>query len=87
MNSVIKTPWKKVIRIKPHQDYKLLVIMEDDRELIIDLKTLINNKESFWRLKNFRYFRKVSIDPLGGLNWPEGEDISPTKIFDYQIKN
>ncbi|MEN8220792.1 MAG: DUF2442 domain-containing protein [Pseudomonadota bacterium] len=38
---------------------------------------------AFWRLKAFRYFRQVAIDPLGGLCWPEGEDISPTKILDY----
>jgi hypothetical protein len=49
----------------------------------LDLTPLIETREVFWRLKNFRYFRHVKIDPLGGLYWSEGEDISPTKIFHY----
>lgn len=28
-------------------------------------------------------FQGVAIDPLGGLCWPGGEDISPTKIPQY----
>jgi hypothetical protein len=86
MNSTIKTPWKKAVSAEPNRDYRIHVVMEDDEKLDLDLTPLITNRESFWRLKNFRYFRKVAVDPLGGLCWPEGEDISPTKIPYYATK-
>ncbi|RKZ90815.1 MAG: hypothetical protein DRR19_09020 [Candidatus Parabeggiatoa sp. nov. 1] len=59
--------------------------MEEAFELY--LTSLLNSRDVFWRLKAFRYFRQVAIDPLGGLYCPEGEDISPTKILDYIEQN
>jgi len=86
MNSAIKTPWKKAVSAEPYKDYRIHVIMENDEKLDLDLTPLITNRESFRRLKNFRYFRQVAVDPLGGLCWPGGEDISPTKIPYYATK-
>ncbi len=83
MNSAINTPWKKAVGVEPSKDYRVHVTMEDDETFELDLTNLITNRESFWRLKNERYFRKVAVDPLGGLCWPGGEDISPTRIFHY----
>ncbi|MCI5145424.1 MAG: DUF2442 domain-containing protein [Candidatus Electrothrix sp. AR3] len=85
MNSTINTPWKKAVRAEADQGYRLHVVMEGDEELDLELTLLITTRESFWRLKNFNYFRKVAIDPLGGLCWPGGEDISPTKIPQYAL--
>ena len=86
MNSAISTPWKKAVSAEPYKSYRLHVIMEDNEKLDLDLTPLINKRESFWRLKNYRYFRKVAVDPLGGLCWPGGEDISPTRILYYSAK-
>jgi len=88
MNSIIKTPWKKVVSVKTSKDncYQLRLTMEDRESFDVDLTHLINSREVFWRLKAFRYFQQVTIDPLGGLCWPEGEDISPTKILEYKEK-
>ncbi|MFZ2726426.1 MAG: hypothetical protein WAX77_09265 [Methylococcaceae bacterium] len=61
----------------------MCVTKQDSQEIKLDLTPLIETREAFWRLKNFRYFRNVSIDPLGGLCWAEGEDISPSKVFYY----
>ncbi|QTA77975.1 DUF2442 [Desulfonema limicola] len=83
MNSQINTPWKKAISAEAHKGYQLHVMMEDDEKLYLDLTPLITKREAFWRLKNFRYFSKVAIDPLGGLCWPGGEDISPSRIPHY----
>ena len=69
--------------MEPFKDYRVYVTMEDDETFELDLTHLITNREAFWRLKNDRYFRKVAVDPLGGLCWPGGEDISPTRIFHY----
>jgi hypothetical protein len=86
MTSASKTPWKKAVGAKPHQGYRLHVIMENDEALDLDMTTLITQRESFWRLKNFTYFQKVAVDPLGGLCWPGGEDIAPTRIPYYAVE-
>jgi hypothetical protein len=57
--------------------------LNNGEKLELDLSPLIEKRAAFWRLKNFRYFRQVSIDPLGGLCWSEGEGISPDKVFVY----
>jgi hypothetical protein len=83
MNSADNTSRKKAVRAEAIRDCRLRIITDNDEKLDLDLTPLITNRESFWRLKNFRYFRKVAVDPLGGLCWPGGEDISPGKIFYY----
>ena len=86
MTSAVRTPWIKVVRAEPLGGDLILVTMENGEKLELELTSLIASRESFWRLKNFRYFRKVAVDPLGGLCWPGGEDISPTKIPYYAIR-
>ena len=88
MNSTVKTPWKKASKVwaDDENNYRLHLIMEDGEKFELNLTPLIENRNFFWRLKSFRYFRQVAIDPLGGLYWPEGEDISPTKMLDYQAQ-
>jgi hypothetical protein len=73
----------KIVQVRAEPPYTLYVTKQDEQEIELDLTPLIETREAFWRLKNFRYFRNVGIDPLGGLYWSEGEDISPTKIFHY----
>ncbi len=86
MNSVANPIWKKPIKVSATQQYFLHLILEDQQECQLDLTSLVTQKAIFWRLRNFRYFRKVSIDPLGGLCWPEGEDIAPEKVFQYTVQ-
>jgi hypothetical protein len=81
MNSVTK-----ITQIRAEPPYFLCVVFEG-KEIKLDLTPLIENREAFWRLKNFRYFRNVEVDTLGGIFWSEGEDISPTKIFEYEISS
>jgi hypothetical protein len=85
MNSTVKTPWQKAISVRAdnNKNYLLHLTMENGEKLELDLTPLLNSRDAFWRLKAFRYFRQVAIDPLGGLYWPQGEDISPTKMLDY----
>jgi hypothetical protein len=73
----------KITQVRAKPPYTLYVAEKDGQEIELDLTSLIETLEAFWRLKNFRYFRNVSIDPLGGLCWSEVEDISPTRIFHY----
>jgi len=86
MNSASNIPWKKAVSAVAHKNYRILLTMEDGEKLEMDLTPLISDRESFRCLKNFRYFRKVGLDPLGGLCWPGGEDICPTRIFYYAVE-
>ena len=86
MNSQVKTPWTKVKIVLPLENYQLQVILEDDTQIILDLKDIIERKESYWRLKKRRYFRQAQVDPLGGIFWPEGEDLAPDGLNRYLKK-
>jgi hypothetical protein len=55
--------------------------------MLLDLKNVIVNREIYWRLKNSRYFRQAQIDPLGGIFWPEGEDLAPDGLEHYLAKD
>jgi hypothetical protein len=83
MNSATDYSVKQITQVRAEEPYTLYVTKHDGQEIELDLTPLIETREAFWRLKNFRYFCNVGIDPLGGLYWSEGEDISPTKIFHY----
>ena len=86
MNSQVKTPWLKAVNVLPLEDFRLQVEFENGQEIILNLKNLIQNREHYWRLKNPRYFRQVQIDPLGGIHWPEGEDLAPDGLQRYLEK-
>lgn len=83
MNSLVKTPWIKVISVIALDNHQLHVEFENHKQAILDLRSLIDKRDFYWRLKNFRYFRRVSIDPLGGICWPEGEDLAPDGLDRY----
>ena len=74
---MIKTQWLKVLKVEPKENFSLLLTWEDGICQAFSLKKLIEEKEIFWKLRYPRYFKKVSIDPLGALCWPEGEDLAP----------
>lgn len=57
--------------------------MDDGTPLSLDLEHLIKHREAYWRLRHERYFRQVSVDPLGGICWPEGEDLAPESLARY----
>ena len=58
--------------------------MADGRHLHLDLAPLIQRREAYWRLRQERYFCQVGIDPLGGICWPEGEDLAPEGLERYR---
>jgi hypothetical protein len=86
MTSQVKTPWLKATSVIPLEDFRLQVELENGQEMILNLKKPIQNREHYWRLKNPRYFRQAQIDPLGGVFWPEGEDLAPDGLERYWTK-
>lgn len=85
MNSKLKTPWKKVHQVENKDDFALDLTWEDGRLSVLDLKPIIFKNDILWRLRNPLYFRKVSIDVLGGICWPEGEDFSADYLEHHSV--
>jgi hypothetical protein len=83
MNCQIKTPWKKVIHVHPLDNFCLELIWEDGMTSVIELNELIHGKKILWRLRYPRYFNQVAVDQLGGIFWPEGEDLSPDFLLHH----
>jgi hypothetical protein len=80
MSSQLKTPWEKVVSVLPGENFSLELKWEDGHRTKLFLQSRIIERDILWRLRNPRYFRQVSVDPLGGICWPEGEDFSPNYL-------
>ena len=87
MNFQVRTPWIKATIATPIENYRLQIVLETGQEMILDLTDVIGRKKSYWRLKNPRYFRQAQIDSLGGIFWPEGEDLAPDGLKRYLAKD
>ncbi len=84
MSSAVETPWPQVIKVTPLPQHRLQVLLTTGEQWLIDLDPLIQRRDIYWRLRQDRYFRKVGIDPLGALCWPEGEDLAPDSLARYR---
>ncbi|WP_407637355.1 DUF2442 domain-containing protein [Desulfonatronum thiodismutans] len=85
MRSTVKTPWPQAVEVTPLSDFQLRVLMHDWRTLILDLADLIARRDAYWRLRQYRYFRQAAVDELGGIYWPEGDDLYPDGLGRYRV--
>ena len=83
MSSLLETPWVQVVEVMPLSGQRLKVRLTNDKELTLNLEPLIQSRDAYCRLRQERYFRQVSIDPIGGICWPEGEDLAPDGLERY----
>lgn len=85
MNLPVNTPWPRALKVVALEHRRLWVQMSDGRQILLDLSTLVQHRDAYWRLRQDRYFRQVGIDPLGGIFWPEGEDLDPEGLDRYDV--
>ena len=71
--------------VRPLPPYQLEVELRSGETVFLDLETLIRQRDAYWRLRQSRYFAMVSVDPLGGICWPEGEDLAPDGLDRYVV--
>ena len=76
MNSLVDA-LPGALRVSPIPPYRLEVELQSEETVFLDLEILIRQRDAYWRLMQSRYFAMVSVDPLGGICWPEGEDLAP----------
>ena len=84
MNSLVDLlPGAK--RVSPQPPFRLEVELRSGENILLDLERLIQQRDVYWRLRQPRYFSMVSVDPLGGICWPEGEDLAPDGLGRYVV--
>lgn len=85
MSLVGRVPWAQVMEVMPEEKWRVRVHLKTGENWLIDLESLVQRRDAYWRLRQERYFRQVRIDPLGALCWPEGEDLAPESLECYRI--
>ena len=71
--------------VSPLPPYRLELELRSGQTVFLDLETLIRQRDAYWRLRQSRYFAMVIMDPLGGICWPEGEDLAPDGLDRYEV--
>ncbi|TAJ93347.1 MAG: DUF2442 domain-containing protein [Gammaproteobacteria bacterium] len=64
--------------VRPLDDYRIFVELEDGREGVFDLKPYLNHGV-FRELQDRDYFTQVSVS-LGAVTWPHDQDIAPETL-------
>ena len=84
MNSVVEVlPGAR--HVNPLPQYRLEVELRSGETVFLDLEMLIHQRDAYCRLRQSRYFPMMSVDPLGGICWPEGEDLAPDGLDRYVV--
>jgi len=76
----------KVIAIKIIGDYTLSIQFRDGETKIINFQPLIGKGVSALLLDK-DYFKQVSIDNGGGIEWPYGFDFCPNYLKEFNSKS
>lgn len=83
MNSAVEKDTLYLKFVTPLADFKLQATTTTGDVITLDLAKLIHRRDAFWRLRQERYFRMVSVDEHGVLAWPDGEDLAPESVARY----
>ena len=75
----------KIISFKILENYQIWIHFQDGEKKTIDFYPLLGKGLSSLLLDK-EYFKKVSIDNGGGLEWPNGIDFCPNFLKDYTLK-
>ena len=71
--------------VSPLPPHRLEVELPSGETVFLDLEALIRQRDVYWRLRQSRYFSMVSVDPLGGICWPECEDLAADELDRYVV--
>lgn len=75
----------KIIDLTPTKDYKLILIYDSGERKIFDVTPYING-DWYKELLSIDYFLSVKIICDGiGIEWPNGQDISPHELYENSI--
>jgi hypothetical protein len=78
----MRLPMTKVISVEAVENYKLKVLLSNNRKGIFDVSPYLD-KGIFQELKDPHYFRRVKA-AFGGVVWPHEQDFSAETI-EYEL--
>ncbi|MBA2369173.1 MAG: DUF2442 domain-containing protein [Candidatus Protochlamydia sp.] len=65
------------------KDFVIEITYEDGKTQIIDFQKI--NYRSWWKeLEDPSYFKKVRIDEIANLSWPNGQDFLPEHLYYWE---
>jgi hypothetical protein len=70
----------RVLKVEPLDDSRLLLVFEDGKEGIFDVKPYIKGTW-FGQLSVPDYFKQVHVSEYG-IEWPDEQDIAPHELYD-----
>lgn len=75
----------KIIDLTPTKDYKLILTYDSGEKKIFDVTPYISG-DWYKELLSIDYFLSVKIICDGiGIEWPNGQDISPHELYEDSI--
>jgi hypothetical protein len=73
----------RITGVKIEDKLTLFVSFSDGKIRHFDCNKIVNRNEYFQRLKDYNFFKNVSIDPGGyGLSWDDYVDLSEYEILE-----
>ena len=84
MNSLIDA-LPGAMQVSSLPPYRLEVELRNGQTMFLDLEALIRQRDAYWRLRQLQYLSMVSLEPLGGICWPECEDLAPDGLDWYVV--
>lgn len=66
----------KIVKVVPEQGWTVLLEFSDGLTKRVDIKPYIRGGLSD-SLKDWEFFKRVSIESGGGITWPNGYDFCP----------
>ena len=73
------------LHVNPYPPHRLKIELRSGESVFLDLEELIWQSDTYWRIRQSRYFAIVSVDPMGGICWPEDEDLAPDGLDRYVV--
>lgn len=65
------------------EDFVIEIIFKDGKVQKIDFQKI--KHDSWWKqLEDLSYFKKVMINEIDNLSWPDGQDFSPEHLYYWE---
>jgi len=71
----------RVVQVAARPDWRLHVRFEDGVAGVVDLRDSFRGPMTA-ALREEAFFRKVFVDELGAVAWPNGYDLAPDALYD-----
>jgi hypothetical protein len=72
----------RILSVTPKENFHLQLRFEDGKIKMVDCTSFIGQGMGA-PLLDANYFNQVSLEPGGGITWPNGFDCCPNFLYDF----